>query len=125
MASLAFAAPCLPGGADALRRIARELQGARQGEFEDFHRRVGLAGEAWYVQQTPQGDLSIVFLEGDDPARSIQMLGQSDHAFDRWFKEQVKQVHGIDFNQPPAGPFPEVVHDSVSRPPRPAGVGGI
>lgn len=108
-----------------MRRLAQEVQGPRRDEYDDFHRRVGLQGEAWYIQQTPQGDLSIAYLEGDDPLRSVQALAQSDHPFDRWFKEQVKLVHGIDFNQPPAGPLPEVVHDSVSRPPRPSGVGGI
>ncbi len=125
MATLAFAAPCLPGGADVARRITQEVQGTRRSDYEDFHRRVGLAGEAWYIQHTPQGDLSIVYLEGDDPARSLQALRQSDHPFDQWFKEQVKLVHGIDFGQPLAGPLPECLHDSVSRPARPSGVGGI
>jgi len=112
MASLAFAAPCLPGGADVLRNLAREVAGARRAELDEFHRRVGLREERWYVQRTPQGKLSIIYLEGDDPAASIQALGRSDHPFDRWFKERVKLVHGIDFDQPPAGPLPEVVMEA-------------
>jgi hypothetical protein len=45
MTSLAFVAPCLPGGADVLRHLAQEARGARRGEFEDFHQRMSLTDE--------------------------------------------------------------------------------
>jgi hypothetical protein len=38
------------------------------------------------------------------------MFVQSQDAFDRWFKEQVKDITGVDLNQPPAG-LPEVMFD--------------
>jgi hypothetical protein len=119
MATLAFAAPCVPGGSDVLRRLAREVQGARQQEFDTFHARVGLERESWYLQQTPQGEMCIVYLVGDDPVRSIQTLAASSHPFDQWVKEEVKLVHGIDFNQPPAGPLPEVIVESSIAGPAP------
>ena len=113
MASLAIALPCLPGGADKLRALARECSGPRRPEFDDFHRRVGLSGERWFLQQTPQGELLILTLEGD-PAGALAKLGASDHPFDIWFREAVREVHGVDLSQPPAGPPPELVFESVT-----------
>jgi hypothetical protein len=108
MAELAIALPCLPGGADELRQLAKECSGPRKEEFEDFHRRVGLTSERWYLQQTPQGELHIVVLEGD-PAGAIGALASSDNKFDQWFRERIKAVHGVDFSQPLPGPPPEQV----------------
>lgn len=108
MATLALALPCLPGGADKARQLADECAGQRRAEFDDFHRRAGLTAERWYLQQTPQGELILVVLEGD-PQGAIGKLGASEHPFDRWFKERVREIHGVDFNQPLPGPPPEQI----------------
>ena len=110
MQNLALALPCLPGGADKLRRLAAECRGPRHEEFADFHQRVGLDVERWYLQQTPQGELAIVYLEGD-PAGAMGKLAVSDHPFDIWFRDQAKAVHGVDFAQPLPGPPPEAVFE--------------
>jgi hypothetical protein len=88
--------------------LAEQCSGPRRAEFEDFHRRVGLTSEAWYLQQSPQGDVFILTLEGDPPG-AVRTLAGSDHPFDQWFKEQSREVHGVDFNQPLPGPPPEQV----------------
>ena len=108
MAQLAIALPCLPGGAEKLRQVAAACAGERKDEFEEFHRRVGLDAEHWYLQTTPDGVLCLVVLEGD-PVGAIGKLGASDHPFDRWFRDQVKAVHGVDFAQPLPGPPPEPI----------------
>ena len=73
MAQLALALPVLPGGGDKLRALADECRGPRRAEFEDFHRRTGLTHEAWFLQQSPQGELFILTLEGDSMG-AIQKL---------------------------------------------------
>jgi hypothetical protein len=107
---MAVALPCLPGGGQKLRELARECSGPRRAEFEDFHRRVGLVGERWFLQQTPQGELAVIALEGD-PGGALQKLAASDQPFDVWFRERVKEVHGVDFGQPLPGPPPELVFE--------------
>lgn len=108
MTSLALALPCRPEGAAKARQVAAACSGPRRAEFEEFHRRVGLTAERWYLQQTPQGELILVVLEGD-PQGAMAKLGASDHPFDRWFKEQVREIHGVDFNEPLPGPPPEQI----------------
>ncbi len=112
MDTQAFALPHLPGGTEALRRLATELRGTRREEFEDFNRRMGFARHNAYIQRTPEGDMAIVYLEGNDLPRSYKMLATSDQPFDRWFREQAKLVHGVDFSQPFPAPLPEVAFES-------------
>ena len=114
MATLAIALPCLPGGADKLRSLARECSGPRRAEFDDFHRRVGLSGERWYLQQTPQGELLILALEGD-PGGALAKLAASGHPFDVWFRGAVKEVHGVDLAQPLPGPPPDLVLENMTE----------
>src|SRR5262245_11675961 len=106
MASLAFMAPLLPGGEDRLQALAAALAGPRRAESARFHRRIGLAAEHWYLQPTVRGMVVIVYLEGPDLAHSLQSLAQSQAPFDRWFRAEVRAVHGIDFTQTPRAPLP-------------------
>ena len=38
-------------------------------------------------------------------------MGASTDAFDVWFREKVKEMHGLDMTQPPPGPPPALVHE--------------
>ena len=114
MCATAIAIPLVPGQTDAWRAMARELAGPRREEFAGFHQRVGLRVENWYLQRTPGGDLAIVYLEGDIPA-CFEALARSDHPFERWFKERLLQIEGIDFAEPLPG-LPEVLLESSVAP---------
>jgi len=109
MASYAFAAPILRGKTEAMRRLAAESSGARRGEMEEFQRRVGITRQMVWLEQTPQGDMAVVYLEADDPGRMYQELASSDRPFDRWYLQQLKEIHGIDPSEPP--PPNELVFD--------------
>lgn len=100
MASYAFAVPVLPGKTEALRRLGAEVSGPRRREFAEHERRLGLTREIIWLQHTPQGDMVVNYWEGADPAHAFQVLISSDSPFDRWFKDQLKEIHGIDFTQP-------------------------
>ncbi len=112
MASLAFVAPALPGGTENLRRLAQELQGGKKSEVENFYRRMKISREEWFIQSTPQGEMVIVYLEGEDLAGAFQTLAASQEPLEVWLKEQAKSVHGIDFNESRSAPLPELVYDS-------------
>ena len=69
MALIAVAFPILPGKTKEWQDFIAQLNGPRRAEFVASRERVG-AQERTYLQQTPMGDLVIVTLEGDDPAKS-------------------------------------------------------
>lgn len=111
MALLAMAIPILPGKTDQWRQFIEQVRGARKAEFDASREKMGVH-ERTFFQQTPHGDLVIVTLEGDDPARAFASFGAGTDPFTEWFVAQVKAVHGFDLRQPPPGPLPELVVDS-------------
>ncbi|MFZ0180992.1 MAG: hypothetical protein WAL84_14145 [Candidatus Dormiibacterota bacterium] len=100
MQSVAFAAPMLPGMTETDRAaMASCAHGERQADFEASRRRHGITREAVWIQQTPAGDVAVVYLEADDLQAAFQGLGSSQEPFDVWFRENVRDVHGIDLAQ--------------------------
>jgi hypothetical protein len=45
----------------------------------------------------------------DDAAAGAQQFGSSDAPFNTWFREQMREVHGIDISA--SGPPVDKVHD--------------
>ncbi len=115
MASLAIALPILPGKTDEWKRVVAEVTGPRLSETDDLYRRLGITKANWFLQQRPAGDIGIVYYEADDPVQSFLIGTQSDHPYDRWFKQQFGPLHGIDFNQPPPGLLPEQIFEWQAR----------
>jgi len=104
--------PILPGKTAEWHEFIAELNGARHSEFVESRRRAGVQ-ERTYLQSTPMGDLVIVTLEGDDPARSFGQIVSATDSFTRWFLDRVKAIHGVDLSAPMAGgPPSKLVVDS-------------
>ena len=115
MASLASAFPILPGKTEQWKHVSREIAGPRLGEYEASRKRMGVTREVAYLQQTPQGDMAIVYIEAQDIPRVFEGLGMSQEPFDAWFREQTKEIHGVDLSQPLPGPLPEAIVDWRAR----------
>ena len=111
MAVTVFAAPILPGRTDAWKAAVAEMKGPRREERDASHRRLGITREVVALQQTPEGDFAVVFIEGEDPEHVIGKYFASDHPFERWFTETVLVgTHGMSPDQDPPPPN-EVVYD--------------
>ena len=115
MPAIAAAFPILPGKLDAWKRFMHEMAGPRRSEMDAFERRVGYTVVRIWHQPTPQGDLAIAYQEGDDPAQFLPRLAAAHEPFDVWFKQQVLEIFGVDFNQPPSDPPPELVLEWEAR----------
>jgi len=111
MASLASAFPILPGKEEQWQHFSQEMAGPRRSEYEASRKRLGITREVAYRQHTPQGDLSVVYFEAQSIPEVFGGFATSQEPFDVWFREQVLEIHGLDFTQPPAGPLPEAIVD--------------
>lgn len=115
MASLAFALPVTAGKTEEWRRWSEELRGPRRNEYQASRHNLGITTERAYLQHTPQGDMVVVYLEGDDLQQSFQGLGTSQDPFDIWFRQRAKDLFsGLDLSQPPPGPISELVFDGLA-----------
>ena len=113
MAMLAMAFPIPAGKTEQWQKFISELTGARKAEFAQSRRSLGVR-ERTFLQHTPQGDLVLVTLEGDRPETAFAEFAKRADPFAMWFKQQVKEIHGMDLNAPPPGPMPQQVIDSHS-----------
>ena len=104
-----FALPLLAGKTAAARAFLQELEGARKAAYAASEARLGLTTEVWALQSLPAGDCFVVYFEGADVARAFQQFAASADAFDRWFKDRVRETTGAALNTPPPGPMSEIL----------------
>jgi hypothetical protein len=107
-----FALPILPGKTGAARAFLQELGGPRIRELAACGQGVGLTKETWAIQETPQGDLFVAYMAGEDLARAFTEFAASQSEFDRWMKQRLQETTGADLNTPPAGPISEILADT-------------
>src|SRR5918997_6747017 len=104
-----FTLPLLAGKTEAARAFLRELEGDRTAAYAASEARLGLTKEVWALQALPAGDAFVVYFEGADIAAAFGRFAASEDAFDRWFKERVRDASGADLNTPPPGPMSEIL----------------
>lgn len=99
---IAFLAPIAPGRTEAARAFAREAWQTRKDDYVASRRALGVNVEVVTLNQTPQGDIICVYLEGADPVQANRAFAASQTPYDRWFKDQLKSIFPpeIDFDQP-------------------------
>lgn len=109
MPHVAFAIPVLPGRTDLDRdALASCWRGERRAAYEDARRRAGITKEAVWLQTNRTGDLAVVHLEADDLDAAFGVLGGTAAPFDQWFRDHLRNVHGVSL----AGmPLPELLLD--------------
>lgn len=108
---LALAVPIVSGKLDQWRAVMRDLAGPRGAEWQAQRRQLQMR-ERIFFQNTPNGALAIVVLEGGDLPGAMRAIGTADDEFSRWLRQQVLETEGLDLAAPPPGPLPELVADS-------------
>jgi hypothetical protein len=107
-----FTLPILPGKTAAARAFLQELGGPRKADLAACGQSVGITKETWALQQTPQGDVFVAYVAGEDLAHAFSEFAASQTAFDRWFKQCVQETTRADLNTPPPGPISEILADT-------------
>lgn len=120
MDHICFALPILPGKTEDARDFQRELDGSRKIDYAASEQRIGIAREYWFLQQTPQGDMLLAFMDSPDFGSALGQFAQSQDEFDIWFKRRLADVTGVDLNNPPPGPLSELLSTYEYETPAPA-----
>ena len=104
-----FALPIAAGKANAARAFLQQLEGERKSHYAASEQRLGITKEVWALQQSPMGDLFVVFFQSNDIGGAVSQFVGSQHEFDQWFKREVQDITGVDLNVPPPGPLSEIL----------------
>lgn len=108
MAQVAFVVPIIPGKKAKLEEFAKTLSGAKKEEFKESQKLFETTKETWFLQTTPAGDMIIVYSEMADVAKNMGGWIASKRPFEQWLKNEIKEITGLDFNQP-MGEFPRQI----------------
>ncbi len=104
-----FALPIQSGKTDAARAFLQQLEGERKSQYATSERRLGITKEVWALQQSPMGELFVVFFQSDSIGGALSQFVGSQDEFDQWFKRQLKDTTGVDLNVPPPGPLSDIL----------------
>jgi hypothetical protein len=118
MQSVSWFVPILPDKLDAWIAFTEESN-ARKEEHARSRRRAGITREVAALVQTPQGNFTSVFLEGEDVAASLKSLMNSTDPYDKWFVAMTEEIHGMTreaFEAPLPSVYFDYRDDTATRP---------
>jgi hypothetical protein len=102
--------PILPGKEAELDLFLRELS-ERAADLAPFYSQFSVGHQSWHRQETATGTLLISTTEiMRTPLSAVaQQLRVSERPFDRWFKDRVREISGVDLDTTPLGPPTECI----------------
>jgi len=91
--------PAKPTSARMPRPSSEEIQQSRQSDYEASRRRLGIRKEKVWFQSLLQGEMAVVYWEGEDPRWALQEFASSEDPFDEWLKERGREVYHFELSQ--------------------------
>lgn len=113
MDQVCLALPIQTGKSDDARSFMQELE-SRKAEYGASEKRIGITKEAWFLAPLPSGDHLVAYMESEDFMKALEMFVSSKDDFDLWFKRRLANSTGLDLNQPPSGPLPELLSSYIA-----------
>jgi hypothetical protein len=109
MSTIAFAGPVKD--VNAAREFASELKGARRNDYIAAQKRNGCTHERVFLAETPQGPMIMAYRQARNAGYQMATLASSSHPFDKWMRESIMKMSGMDFMSLPPGPPPHLVFE--------------
>ena len=110
MAMIVRAFPVLAGKEDAALEFARAAGETRRNDTAAFLQSFGVKRESWHLQRTPQGSFVIVVTDVEEPPlEKARAYGASQGSYERWFKDNIRTLCGVDPDAQPLGPPTETI----------------
>ena len=91
-----YVIPIPSGNTEALREAFAEMEGSREQQCVDNRHVMGITREFVSLQETPQGDLLVAYLEGDDPDKAVERMTASGSEYARWIADAVFPLLGTE-----------------------------
>ncbi len=97
MQSVGFVLPLLAGKTETDRSVMRSCwHGERSASHQAARERLGITREGVWIQDTPAGDVVVVYMEAADLQAAVEGMASSEEPFDRFFRDHLRDVHGLD-----------------------------
>ena len=98
MPGMVLTLPILAGKAEAWRRFCQEMAGSRLEQYEASRHRLGITRESMALVETAFGAEAVTTVEGRNIGRTLGQIITSDQPFDRWYRERLNELHGVNLS---------------------------
>ena len=95
MSGVVLTFPILAGKVEAWRRFCQELSSSQLQMYLSSRRRIGITHEKMVLVETSFGETSMTTLEAYDVGQALGQIITSSLPFDRWYREKILDLHGI------------------------------
>jgi hypothetical protein len=95
MSKIVLTFPILVGKVEAWRRFCQELSGTQLQMYLLSRRRIGITHERMVLVETAFGATSMTTLDAYDVGQALGQIITSILPFDRWYREKILELHGI------------------------------
>jgi hypothetical protein len=96
MKTLVYVNPLKPGKLEAYKAFTTHNTGKGKQEYIDMLNRLGLCDAKVYYHTLGDTDFVIVIHEAEDYAlERLSKFTESQHPYDRWFLEQLTELHDL------------------------------
>jgi hypothetical protein len=109
MSTIGFIGPVKDVGA--ARSFATELKGARREEYLAAQKRSGCVRERVFLSETPKGSMIMAYREAPNAGFQMAQLASSSNSFDKFYRESVAKISGVDLTTLPPGPPPHLAFE--------------
>ena len=107
--TIIYAVPILPGRSEGWRRFLQDMMESRRPEYEESRRRLGISQEQIWIAETVNGSVAVVAVTAVQPEHVLARLADSSLAVDRWYREQLLALQGVDLTKPLSRVSPQLV----------------
>lgn len=108
---IAMATPILPGKEEVFQEWMRKWKTDFNTEFLDKHNEFRIH-ERVFLQRTPQGEMTVVVIEGDDVNGYMKYLTSSSDHYCTLMAEMLKEVHGMEVKDFDLNAIPKLMFDT-------------
>ncbi len=112
MPALAFMPPIVAGKELADREAMERFTTEDKEQWDAAHRALGVRRHAVWHQETPDGSVAIVLLEGDDLPAAMGAFATSQEPFFQNFRDAIRDLHGVDLAVDPPPKVQPVIDSS-------------
>lgn len=112
--AFSMAIPIREGKLEQWKQFMQEMNGKYKDAYRTSREKLSIR-ERVFLQQLPQGDFVILTLTGENPKEAFRHFGEGDDEFSRWFRHQVKELHGMDLSNPPQQGMPVLYGDTEDK----------
>jgi hypothetical protein len=98
MPGIVLTFPIVAGKVEAWRRFCQEMSGSRRLMYEASRRELGITREKLALVETAFGSAAITTLEAVDVGLALNQIIASDLPFDRWYRERMQELHGLNLD---------------------------